>query len=71
MSDPTPNRDADDARADDGPPTDAVSDEVKADAASSAEDSGAASDAPSSEELTPRPADDTESATARVDEPTD
>ncbi len=33
MSD-IPQRDADDARADEAPPTDAVSDEVKADAAS-------------------------------------
>jgi hypothetical protein len=34
MTDATPNhRDADDAHADDAPPTDAVSDEVKEDAA--------------------------------------
>lgn len=71
MSDPTMKRDADDAHADDGPPTDAVSDEVKADAASSAEDGGASGDVETSDDLTPRPAEETESATARVDEPTD
>lgn len=46
MSDTTPHhRDADDAHADDGAPTDAVSDEVKADAArAGAEDDLAGAD---------------------------
>lgn len=36
MSDPTPNdHDSDDAKTDDGPPTDAFTDEVKADSAAS------------------------------------
>ncbi|GAA2068749.1 hypothetical protein [Microbacterium hatanonis] len=35
MSETTPRRDADDAHADDGPPTDALTDEVKADSAES------------------------------------
>lgn len=38
MSDPTPNgRHADDARSDDGAPTDAVTDEVREDAAAAGE----------------------------------
>ncbi len=45
MSDPTPHsRHADDARADDAPPTDVVSDEVKEDAAASQDFDQAASE---------------------------
>lgn len=49
MSDTIPSRDADDAHADDAPPTDAVMDEVREDAAS-AENHAAGGD---DEEVTP------------------
>ncbi|WP_191906778.1 hypothetical protein [Microbacterium lushaniae] len=42
MSDTTHGRHDDDARADDAPPTDAVTDEVRADAASAEKHAGAA-----------------------------
>ncbi|MFG6445377.1 hypothetical protein ACFXP7_08620 [Microbacterium sp. P06] len=65
MTDNTiPQRDADDAKADDGPPTDAASDEVKADSAADALNgsTGADTDASSDEEIA--------DSAARVDEPT-
>lgn len=71
MSDDIP-RDADDARADDGPPTDGLSDEVKADSASgpvSADTADSADDGDHGSES--GAAADVPEATAQVDEPTD
>ena len=60
MTDPEPHtRHADDASADDGPPTDAFTDDVRADAATAEDANDAASappgaDSPSSEDEPPR-----------------
>jgi hypothetical protein len=73
------HRDADDAKADGGPPTDAVSDEVKADSASGSEPSATAPDADTDTESQDRDGADAaapdepveDPAGPKVDEPTD